>query len=49
MQLYDIETGDLLSAFANRLGERMGSWLSVSTFYIYETNLDLNDAEQSAP
>jgi hypothetical protein len=49
MQLYDLTTGDPLPAFSNRLGERMGSWLTVSTFYIYETNLDLNDAEQSAP
>ena len=49
MQLYDLETGELLPAFSNRLGERMGSWLTVSTFYIYETNLDLNEAEQSAP
>ena len=49
MQLYDLETGEPLPAFSNRLGERMGSWLTVSTFYIYETNLDLNEAEQSAP
>lgn len=49
MQLYDLETGQLLPAFSNGLGERMGPWLTVSTFYIYETNLDLNEAEQSAP
>jgi len=49
MQLYDLATGNPLPAFSNRLGERMGPWLTVSTFYIYEMNLDLNDAEQSAP
>ncbi len=49
MQLYDLETGELLPAFSNGLGERMGSWLTASTFYIFETNLDLNEAEQSAP
>ncbi len=49
MQLYDLATGDPLPAFSNRLGERMAPWLTVSTFYIYETNLDLNEAEQSAP
>ena len=46
MQLYDLATGEPLPAFSNRLGERMGSWLSVDRFYIYETNLDLNDASQ---
>ncbi|MCA9861146.1 MAG: hypothetical protein KC438_15575, partial [Thermomicrobiales bacterium] len=49
MQLYDLTTGTPLPAFSNTLGERMGSWLTVSTFYIYETNLDLNEAEQTAP
>jgi hypothetical protein len=46
MQLYDLATGDPLPAFSNRLGERMGAWLTVDTFYIYETNLDLNEASE---
>lgn len=46
MQLYDLETGAPLPAFSNGLGERMGSWLLIDTFYIYETNLDLDEATQ---
>jgi hypothetical protein len=46
MQLYDPASGEPLPAFSNRLGERMGSWLMVDTFYIYETNLDLNEASE---
>ena len=46
MQLYDLATGTPLPAFSNGLGERMGAWLTVDTFYIYETNLDLNEASE---
>lgn len=46
MQLYDLATGELLPGFSNNLGERMAPWLTVSTFYIYAENLDLNEAEQ---
>lgn len=46
MQLYDLATGAPLPAFSNRLGERMDAWLMVDTFYIYETNLDLNEARE---
>ncbi len=46
MQLYDLATGNPLPAFSNRLGERMDAWLTVDTFYIYETNLDLDNASE---
>jgi hypothetical protein len=46
MQLYDLATGAPLPAFSNRLGERMGAWLTIDTFYIYETNIDLNEASE---
>jgi hypothetical protein len=46
MQLYDLATGAPLPAFSNRLGERLSAWLTVDTFYIYETNLDLNEASE---
>ena len=49
MQLYDLATGKPLPAFSNLLGERMGEWLLVDTFYIFETNLDLNEPEPAAP
>jgi hypothetical protein len=45
MQLYDLTSGITLPAFSNYLGERLGDWITVDTFYIYETNLDLDNPE----
>lgn len=45
LQLYDLVTGKPLPGFSNLLGEPMGQWVLIDTFYIFETNLDLNEPE----
>jgi len=45
LQLYDLANGTTFPAFSNDLGERLGDWITVDTFYIYETNLDLDNPE----
>lgn len=49
IQLFDLATGKPLSAFSNLLGERLGAWSTVDTFYIYETDLDLDALELPSP
>lgn len=48
-QLYDIATGAAVPALSHRLGERLPRWVTVDAFYIFESNLDLDDPEPPAP